>query len=153
MKKEELKDVFEKEFEKISVSDELKVKTINSINTKHIGKTSHLPYLRNFAAIFTVTLLCVSIYFTNNYTKKQYGSFDAAENEAISDVGTTKSDLQLKNALPESTSALNQDAEINRSFGAYDDFSVEKTSPSSLQFNSIESALSDMAKAQKESLD
>ena len=66
MKKSELKKEFEKEFKNILLSKELKTKTINLIKTIHTNKSSHLPYLRNFAAIFVVTLICLSIYITNN---------------------------------------------------------------------------------------
>ena len=72
MKKEELKKAFEKNFEKICVSSELKTKTLNAINTSQAKKTSHLPYLKNFAAIFVVTLLCVSIYYTKSPVKKEH---------------------------------------------------------------------------------
>jgi len=90
MKKEELKKAFNKEFEKITISDELKTKTLNAINTNQKTKTSHLPYLRNFAAIFIVTLFCVSIYFTRNIEKS---SQDITSNE-------TNSEATLENNTP-----------------------------------------------------
>ena len=58
MNKKELNQAFENEFNKISVSDELKSKTLNSIANQPTKKTSHIPYLKNFAAIFIVSLLC-----------------------------------------------------------------------------------------------
>ncbi len=65
MKREELKNEFNKKLENIKVSDELKEKTINKIYLK--GNVYRLPYwIKNCAAIFVVTCLCLSIYTINN---------------------------------------------------------------------------------------
>lgn len=69
MKKAELKKAFENEFNNITVSNELKAKTLKAINSSYIKKPSHFLYLKNFAAIFIVTMLCISIYFTRNVPK------------------------------------------------------------------------------------
>lgn len=69
MKKDELKKAFDKEFINITVSPKLKEKTLENIKASYIKKNSHIPYLKNFAAIFVVTMLCVSIYFTRNIPK------------------------------------------------------------------------------------
>ncbi len=66
MKKSELKSAFDKEFKNIEVSKELKAKTLKAIDETQTLKTSHLPYLRNFAAIFVVSLLCLSVYLVKN---------------------------------------------------------------------------------------
>ena len=111
MNKKELKQAFEKEFENISVSNELKDKTLNSINSNPIKRTSHLPYIKNFAAIFVVTLLCLSIYFSNNKLGKNlsidemiYGNI-----EKNSDSLSTE-DITLKRTRPSQESISNQSA-------------------------------------------
>lgn len=65
MKREELKNEFNKKLENIKVSDELKEKTINKIYLK--GNVYRLPYwIKNCAAVLVVTCLCLSIYIINN---------------------------------------------------------------------------------------
>jgi len=102
MNKIQLKKAFEKEFEKITVSDQLKSKTVNAINTSH-KRTSHIPYIRNFAAVFVVTLLCVSIYFTNNFSKKQFYSDNVITNETQI-LESTINEKQLERKMENSTS-------------------------------------------------
>lgn len=82
MKKAELKKAFDNEFKNITVSDELKSKTLEAVNSTYI-KHSHLPYLKNFAAIFIVTMLCISIYFTRN-TQNNNLTFDTQQEEITS---------------------------------------------------------------------
>lgn len=65
MKKEELKKEFEEKLKNITVSDELKERTLNNIYSKN--NVYHLPYwIKNCAAVFVVTCLCLSIYVVNN---------------------------------------------------------------------------------------
>ena len=99
MNKKELKKAFEKEFEKIFVSDELKSKTLKAIKDTPAIKTSHIHYIRNFAAIFVVTLLCISIYFANNIPKN-----NSIKSNTLQDVNTsisenTKNDYNRDNAI------------------------------------------------------
>lgn len=88
MKKEELKKAFDKEFENITVSAELKEKTLKAINDSSNIKHSHLPYLKNFAAVFVVTMLCLSIYLTRNEPQKNINLEINSEAESISDINT-----------------------------------------------------------------
>lgn len=74
MKKNELKKAFNKEFEKIKVSNELKEKTLNAI--KAPTKPSHIPYLKNIAAILVVGFLYLSIYKANTNLKKDFSAKD-----------------------------------------------------------------------------
>ena len=65
MKKEELKKEFEERLKNITVSDDLKEKTLANIYSKN--NVYRLPYwIKNCAAIFVVTCLCLSIYIVNN---------------------------------------------------------------------------------------
>lgn len=65
MKKEELKKEFEEKLKNITVSDELKERTLNNIYSKN--NVYHLPYwIKNCAAVFVVSCLCLSIYVINN---------------------------------------------------------------------------------------
>lgn len=79
MKKDELKKAFDKKFGNIEVSKELKDKTLEKI--AHT-KTSHLPYLKNFAAIFIVTFLCLSIYLARD-TQKADLIYDTSEQKEL----------------------------------------------------------------------
>lgn len=77
MKREELKNEFNKKLKNIKVSEELKEKTINKIYLK--GNVYHLPYwIKNCAAVFIVTCLCLSIYVVNN---KNIFNKSTADNE------------------------------------------------------------------------
>lgn len=65
MKKEELKKEFEEKLKNIAVSAELKERTLNNIYSKN--NVYHLPcWIKNCAAVFVVTCLCLSIYVVNN---------------------------------------------------------------------------------------
>lgn len=65
MKKEEIKSIFEENLENIKISKELKEKTLNNIYSKN--NVYRFPYLiKNCAAIFIVTCICLSIYIINN---------------------------------------------------------------------------------------
>ena len=65
MKKEELKKEFEERLKNITVSDDLKERTLTNIYSKN--NVYRLPYwIKNCAAIFVVTCLCLSIYIVNN---------------------------------------------------------------------------------------
>lgn len=81
MKKSEIKKAFDENFSDITVSDELKEKTLKKIHTLPLQRPSHLPYLKNFAAIFIVTVLCLSIYFRGNF--KQINSINSISHEKI----------------------------------------------------------------------
>lgn len=70
MKKEEIKNAFEESLKNIKVSRKLKEKTLNNIYTKN--NVYHFPYwLKNCAAIFIVTCICLSIYLINNKPQLQ----------------------------------------------------------------------------------
>ena len=73
MTKKELKKLFDKELNNIMVSDELKEKTVKQINNKKGQKVFYIPYLRNVCAIFIVSFICFSVYYTNNkfFTNKE----------------------------------------------------------------------------------
>ena len=61
MKKEEIKNIFEDNLKNVKVSRELKEKTLNKIYSKN--NVYHFSYwLKNCAAIFIVTCICLSIY-------------------------------------------------------------------------------------------
>lgn len=139
MKKEELKKAFEKKFENIAVSNELKSKTIKAINNASIKKHSHIPYLKNFAAIFVVTMLCISIYFTRNTTKNNFISGSIKEDSTSNFTADTepfsaKEEQQLlKSAARENPSTLQNDTKkfnisptVN-SFGAMQDLQSQNT--------------------------
>ncbi len=65
MKKKELRKEFEERLKNITVSDDLKEKTLANIYSKN--NVYRLPYwIKNCAAIFVVTCLCLSIYIINN---------------------------------------------------------------------------------------
>lgn len=65
MKKEELKKKFEERLKNITVSDDLKERTLTNIYSKN--NVYRLPYwIKKCAAIFVVTCLCLSIYIVNN---------------------------------------------------------------------------------------
>lgn len=65
MKKEELKKEFEEKLKNIAVSAELRERTLNNIYSKN--NVYHLPcWIKNCAAVFVVTCLCLSIYVVNN---------------------------------------------------------------------------------------
>lgn len=81
MKKNEIKKAFDEKFSDITVSDELKEKTLKKIHKLSFQRTSHLPYLKNFAAIFVVTMLCLSIYFKGSF--KQINSINSVSHEKI----------------------------------------------------------------------
>lgn len=76
MKKEELKKEFEESLKNIIVSDKLKEITLNNIYSKN--NVYHLPYwIKNCAAIFVVTCICLSIYVVNNkniFNKESYNN-------------------------------------------------------------------------------
>ena len=100
MNKKELKSAFEKEFKNINVSNELKEKTLNAINTSSKQKTSHIPYIRNFAAVFVVTLLCLSIYFSNNSYKNQPNTYDTLKENSIYETEATENSLEKAYGAP-----------------------------------------------------
>lgn len=83
MNKDELKKAFENEFNNITVSDALKEKTLKAIKSSYIKKPSHFLYLKNFAAIFVVTMLCISIYFTRNMPKNETTKAPIINNDNI----------------------------------------------------------------------
>lgn len=65
MKKEELKKEFEEKLKNITVSSNLRERTLNNIYSKN--NVYRLPYwIKNCAAVFVVTCLCLSIYVVNN---------------------------------------------------------------------------------------
>lgn len=63
-KKNEIKQILENEFQDITVSDELKLKTLQEI--KNYSKPS-LYWLRNCAAVFIVSCLCLSLYLHESH--------------------------------------------------------------------------------------
>lgn len=68
MEKNELNKILENELKNIKVSNELKEKTLNRIYNKN--NVYHLPiWIKNTAAIFIVTCICLSIYLANNSIK------------------------------------------------------------------------------------
>jgi hypothetical protein len=68
MKKNEINKILENELKTIKVSNELKEKTLNNIYNKN--NVYHLPiWIKNTAAIFIVTCICLSIYLANNRIK------------------------------------------------------------------------------------
>lgn len=139
MKKEELKKAFEKKFKNIAVSNELKSKTIKAINSTSIKKPSHIPSLKNLAAIFVVTMLCLSIYFTRNTTKNNFISGSIKEDSTSSFTADTeqfsiKEEQQLlksaarenPSTLPNDTKKFNISPTVN-SFGAMQDLQSQNT--------------------------
>ena len=66
MTKKELKKIFDKELNNITVSDELKEKTLKEINNRNSQNIFYIPYLRNVCAVFVVAFICFSVYYTNN---------------------------------------------------------------------------------------
>jgi len=126
MNKIELKKAFEKEFEKISVSNELKSKTLNSISTHQNKKTSHIPYIRNFAAIFVVTLLCVSVFFTNNQKENQSISSDENKSESILELPTIENKTIKKSSSPLLKSTPQQPTN-NRAFDSFGTISTKES--------------------------
>ncbi len=91
MKKEELKKEFEKKLKNITVSNELKERTLNNIYSKN--NVYHLPYwIKNCAAVFVVTCLCLSIYAINdkNVFNKEFNKDTSAnsyaENHYLQDI-------------------------------------------------------------------
>lgn len=139
MKKEELKKAFNEKFEKITVSNELKSKTLNAINTKQKQKTSRLPYLRNFAAIFVVTLFCISIYFTRNVEKN---SQNITTGEANNNVTLENNKTLRKSPLPsdtiESKKLIKEEASML--FDTISTNNVYSTPDNSSSFGTIQSA-------------
>jgi len=116
MNKKELKQAFEAELEKITVSKELKEKTLNAVNAVSSKKTSRIPYIRNIAAIFVVTLLCLSIYCVNDFHQNN---------------STSESSLpQTQNITDNSTSYLLKSAPLRSNSAEtniyFDDFSGAK---------------------------
>lgn len=89
MKRKELKKAFEEMVKDIKVSDSLKEKTINNIYSKN--NVYHFPYwIKNCAAIFIVTCLCLSIYVINN--KNIFYKKNIPENIIIEDSNTENSE-------------------------------------------------------------
>ena len=84
MTKKELKNAFEKKFENITVSEKLKEKTLNAVNQATQKQTSHIPYIKNIAAIFIVGILCYAIYGVNTTpydTSINYDSEQVKQND------------------------------------------------------------------------
>lgn len=63
-KKNEIKQILENEFQDVTVSDELKLKTLQEV--KNYSKPS-LYWLRNCAAVFIVSCLCLSLYLHESH--------------------------------------------------------------------------------------
>lgn len=144
MKKAELKKAFENEFNNITVSNELKEKTLKAINSSYIKKPSHFLYLKNFAAIFIVTMLCISIYFTRNVPKYEttkestidnnndnvtYGFIEAQE---IINYDNSNSDSMRKDTIllsPKLSAPLQSTSTLN------DSLTKEKSALNSSSFN------------------
>ena len=57
MTKKELKKLFDKELGNITVSDQLKEKTLKEITNQKSQNVFYIPYLRNVCAVFLVNLL------------------------------------------------------------------------------------------------
>lgn len=80
MKKEKFKNIFEESLKNIKVSKELKDKTLNKLYSKN--NVYHFPYwIKNCAAIFIVTCICLSIYVINNKTQFNSSSDDSNLNK------------------------------------------------------------------------
>ena len=102
MKRKEVKKAFEKTLKNINVSNELKVKTLNNIYSKN--NVYHFPYIiRNCAAIFVVTCICLSVYLITN------------------DKNTTEN-ITLDEAISETN-------ESNTSITSYEDYRILKSAP------------------------
>lgn len=110
MKKNEIKKIFEENLKNIEVSSELKEKTLNIIKNKN--NVYHFPYIiRNCAAIFIVTCLCLSLYLVNNknpFNKKDIPSESNTLN-SIEDTPLTTSYKTVKSLPMEKYGTLNQD--------------------------------------------
>ena len=104
MNKKKLKEAFDKEFNNITVSNELKQKTLNAVEVKQNQKSLPLPYLRNFAAVFIDSLLCLSIYIVKNTPQKENITFDKSN---LSNETILEESENLNSNIPELTRAIN----------------------------------------------
>lgn len=116
MKKDELKKAFETEFQKILVSDELKEKTLNAINNAKPSKMSYAPYIRNIAAIFVVTLLCVSTFLVRSNKSREKTSQASDNVSSYSSpnqaTGSTDNAILLQDSLKSESTELFSSAQI-----------------------------------------
>lgn len=147
MKKDELKKAFESEFNNITVSNELKAKTLKAINSSYAKKPSHFLYLKNFAAMFIVTMLCISIYFTRNIPKNEttkepivsndnitYGFIETQEiinSENLNTEAMREETILLspKSSAPlQSTSSLNDSLSKEKSISNFSSFNLGNAS-------------------------
>lgn len=101
MNKKEIKDAFEKEFEQVTVSDELKQKTLKILNAPLKKPISILPYIRNLAAVFIVTLLCLSIYLAKTYPVKDHITSDMSSDSQTT--SENKNEAKISNSAATAT--------------------------------------------------
>lgn len=141
MKKSELKSAFDKKFKNIEVSEELKAKTLKTISEAQTSKTSHFPYLRNFAAVFVVSLLCLSVYLAKNPVKQKGSEI----NVQTLDINGTQTDEDLNGA---STQSFDTNEVAKKSID------TTSSSNNSISFNSTSSRMvkEDLAESTTDSL-
>lgn len=125
MKKAELKKAFDKEFNNIAVSNELKSKTLEAINKSYINKHSHIPYLKNFAAIFVVTMLCISIYFTRN--SKEIGFISNSTTNQDSSISDLSGEIESCSMPMEKLNETSREATLNSYAGTVTEPQTAKT--------------------------
>jgi len=95
--KTQIKAIFDENLNTLSVSEELKKRTLNKIQ---LTKSPSFFWLSNCAAIFIVSLICVSIY-THRTTQNDYIEPTKAIQESVlpqNTTGTTLSEPLLKKA-------------------------------------------------------
>lgn len=132
MKKEEIKNIFEENLKNIKVSKELKEKTLNNIYTKN--NVYHFPYwLKNCAAIFIVTCICLSIYLINNKPQFTNESNEInLNNESIHQ--ETSDTVQLKD-INNSNSFMLKSSKPSLNYSAME--SLQKESDNLREYGSI----------------
>lgn len=99
-KRNELNNIFQKELNTITVSEELKNRTLNKIKKQ---PTSSLYWLRNCAAVLLVSCICLSLYLHQNpHFLKHSDKYDAVEQDAklkIDETAHQDSELDQEKAL------------------------------------------------------
>lgn len=143
MKREELKNEFNKKLENIKVSDELKEKTINKIYLK--GNVYRLPYwIKNCAAVLVVTCLCLSIYTVNNKNIFTKGIEDSDSSINLYNESSLSRSIKEEKLSEDSS----KKSDLSNFYGIYEAKSYDSAIMEEANFNITED-LSDLDKTLK----